>query len=58
MEKKYDSLNIFAQNIQFRYTLEPPRRYNVCFGSKMRKLGESREKKSQEKSHGKSHKFG
>ena len=43
--KKLDISYIFAQNLHCGYTLEPPHRggltstHNVCFGSKIRKLG-------------------
>ena len=42
--KKKGIFNIFAQNLHCRYTLEPPEAvltstHNVCFESKIRKLG-------------------
>ena len=44
--KYFDIFNVFAQNIQCRYTLKPPRRggsfltstHNLCFGAKIRKI--------------------
>ena len=35
--KNFDIFLIFAQNINCGYTLEPPRRGNLCFGAKIRK---------------------
>ena len=53
--KNFDILNMFAQNIDCGYTLEPPQRvptiyvlegeavltctHNLCFGAKIRKIG-------------------
>ena len=34
--KHFDNFPIFAQNIDYGYTLEPP----LCFGSKIRKIGD------------------
>ena len=45
IRKNFDIFNIFAQNIDCGYTLEPPRRggsneyHNLCFGAKIRKIG-------------------
>ena len=40
-ERKNDIFNIYAQNIDCGYTLEPPltSTYNLCFGGKIRKIG-------------------
>ena len=47
--KKFDIFLIFAQNIDYGYTLEPPRprlaeavltsTHNLCFGAQIRKIG-------------------